>query len=114
MKRLVIFITIIISSLALFAQDSDIKTETFKVQGNCNMCKQRIEDAAYVKGVKRAEWNKDTQVLTVIYRPSKTTSESILRSVAKVGHSSDKLAAADKDYKKLPECCQYKTNTCDH
>jgi periplasmic mercuric ion binding protein len=112
MKRLVIFITIIISSFSLFAQDSDIKTETFKVQGNCGMCKQRIEDAAYVKGVKRAEWNKDTKVLTVTYKPSKATSESILQSVAKVGHSSEKVTASEKSYKKLPDCCQYKTNVC--
>jgi copper chaperone CopZ len=112
MKRLIIFITIIISSLSLFAQDEDIKTQTFKVQGNCGMCKKRIEDAAYVKGVKRAEWNKDEKTLTVIYKPSKTSSDKILSSVAKVGHSSETITATEANYKKLPGCCQYKTNTC--
>ncbi|RYD55382.1 MAG: ATPase [Sphingobacteriales bacterium] len=115
MKRILVFLAIICSSVFVFAQEQkDIATEKVKVEGNCNMCKKRIENAAYIKGVKRAEWDKNTQMLTVVYRPSKTSADAVLNSVAKVGHSSEKIAAADADYKKLPECCQYKTNTCDH
>jgi periplasmic mercuric ion binding protein len=111
MKRLFILFISFIFSFAAIAQ-SDIKTETFKVEGNCGMCKKRIEEAAFIKGVKRAEWNKETHALTVIYRPSKTSAEAIAQSVAKAGHSSEKMQASEKDYKSLPECCQYKTNTC--
>jgi len=113
MKRIFILFFSFILSFTVFAQ-SDIKTETFKVQGNCNMCKKRIEEAAFVKGVKRAEWNKETQVLTITYRPSKTNGDAIAQSIAKAGHGSDKREATEKDYKSLPECCQYKTNTCEH
>ena len=89
-------------------------TEKYKVEGNCGMCKKRIEEAAFVKGVKRTEWNKETRELTVVYRPSKTTADNILAAVAKAGHSSEKAAATEADYNKLPECCHYKTNSCDH
>lgn len=114
MKRAFIFLSIIISSLTVLAQNGDIKTESFKVEGNCNMCKKRIEEAAFIKGVKRAEWDKEKHELTVTFRPSKTSSEAIAQSVAKAGHSSAKLEASDKDYKSLPECCQYKTHSCEH
>lgn len=112
MKNLIVLITLIFSSLFSFAQ-SDIRTETFKVEGNCGMCKKRIEDAAYIKGVKRADWDKETQKLTVIYNADKTKSATIHKSIAKAGHSTAKMEATEADYKKLPECCQYKTNSCE-
>ena len=115
MKRLIVFISIITSSIFVFAQEKakdDVVTEKYKVEGNCGMCKKRIENAAFVKGVKRAEWDKHSHELTVMYKPSKTNAEAILGSVAKAGHSSDKVDAATVDYKKLPECCQYRDHVC--
>ena len=114
MKRLIVFLTIVTSSFFVLAQEKekDVVTEKYKVEGNCNMCKKRIENAAFVKGVKRAEWDKKTHELTVVYKPSKTNAEAILGSVAKVGHSSDKVEANTADYKKLPECCQYRDHEC--
>lgn len=114
MKRYFILILLSLFSFQSFAQSGDVKTETFKVEGNCGMCKKRIEDAAYVKGVKRADWNKEDHILTVVYRPSKTSAENIHQAIAKAGHSTATSAAADADYKKLPECCQYKSNSCTH
>jgi copper chaperone CopZ len=113
MKHFIVLISLLLSSILSFAQ-SDTKTETFKVDGNCDMCKKRIENAAYVKGVKRADWDKENHSLTVIYRPSKISSEAIQQNIAKAGHSTEKVEAAETDYKKLPVCCQYKTNTCEH
>lgn len=114
MKRLLIILSILFTSVFSFAQQKDIVTETYKVEGNCNMCKKRIEDAAYIKGVKRAEWDKETQQLKVVYMPSKTSADKILSAVAKAGHSSEKVTATEKDYNSLPECCHYKTNSCNH
>ena len=114
MKRLIVFLTILFSSFSLLAQDKGVVTERYKVQGNCGMCKKRIESAAYTKGVKRAEWDKVNHELTLTYNSSKTTADAVLASVAKAGHESEKVKVADADYKKLPECCAYKTNTCEH
>jgi len=113
-KRLLIILSILFTSVFSFAQQKDIITETYKVEGNCNMCKKRIEDAAFIKGVKRAEWDKETQQLKVVYVPSKTSADKILTAVAKAGHSSDKITATEADYNNLPECCHYKTNSCNH
>lgn len=113
MKRIVTVLIIIFSSFSAFAQ-SDVKTDSFKVEGNCGMCKKRIEDAAYIRGVKRAEWNPETLQLTVTYKDSRTSMKNIAENVARAGHSSEKATASEKDYSRLPECCQYKTNVCTH
>lgn len=115
MKYIIIIVALLFSSLFVFAQSGkDVAVEKYKVEGNCNMCKKRIENAAYVKGVKRAEWDKNTQILTVVFKPGRTSSDEILNSVAKAGHSSEKVHATEADYKNLPECCQYETNSCEH
>ncbi|WP_276133866.1 heavy-metal-associated domain-containing protein [Polluticoccus soli] len=114
MKRLIVFLSIITSSIFVFAQETakDVVTEKYKVEGNCKMCKKRIENAAFIKGVKRAEWDKESHELTVTYKPSKTNAEAILGSVAKVGYSSEKAEADKAAYNNLPACCQYKDHVC--
>ncbi len=114
MKYLIIFLSFIFLSAAAPAQEKDIKTDTLMVSGNCSMCKKRIEKAAYVKGVKLAEWNKETKMLTVTYKPSKTSAEEILKSVAAAGHDSETATAPEEAYSKLPACCNYRTGSCDH
>jgi mercuric ion binding protein len=115
MKQLIVFLSIILSSFTVLAQDAkDVVTETYKVDGNCNMCKKRIEEAAFIKGVKRAEWDADKHTLVVTYKPSKTNADEVLASVAKAGYSSEKIQATETAYNKLPECCHYKTETCNH
>ncbi|HTN45246.1 MAG TPA: heavy-metal-associated domain-containing protein [Flavipsychrobacter sp.] len=113
MKHILIIITIILSPFFSFAQNS-IKTEKIKVEGNCSMCKKRIENAAYVKGVKRADWNVEDQTLTVVYNTAKTSSEIIQQCIAKAGHNAENVAALEADYEKLPACCHYKTNLDKH
>ena len=112
MKQFVLILTVIFTSFSLSAQDRDIKNESIKFDVNCNMCKKRIEQAAFVKGVKRVAWDKETHVLNVVYRSSKTTMETVAQSIAKAGHSSERIEAKEKDYKNLPTCCQYKDHIC--
>jgi copper chaperone CopZ len=90
----------------MFAQGAP-RTDKFKVSGNCEMCKSRIEKAAKVDGVTKAEWNKETQMLAVTYDPSKVKSEDVQKKVAAAGHDTEKFKATDQAYKKLPSCCQY-------
>ncbi len=87
---------------------SPIITTEFEVTGVCKMCKKRIENAALVKGVKVAEWDKNTQMLKVIYDSRKTTVEMIHQYVAAYGHDTDKAKAPDGVYNKLPGCCKYR------
>ena len=67
------------------------KTESVKVLGNCDMCKARIEKAAKIDGVIKAEWNKDSKMLTLVYNPGKVTSEAVQKRIAAVGHDTEKL-----------------------
>ncbi|GBL35436.1 hypothetical protein EMGBS15_10310 [Filimonas sp.] len=117
MKNIILNISImLIFSLiqtTLFAQGK-MKTDTVTIDGNCGQCKTRIEEASYIKGVKQVEWNKKTKVLTVTYNSEKTTLDQIELAIAKAGHDSKEHKSTDKDYKKLPSCCAYRTGTCDH
>lgn len=114
MKRIIVFIAVVISffSTAATAQTADKGTVTEKIEvaGNCGMCKERIENAAYGKGVKHAQWDKATGILTVTYRADKTSREEITRRIADAGHEIPGLPASKAAYEKLPACCAYKTN----
>lgn len=80
----------------------------FKVAGNCEMCKDRVETAAQsVAGVSSAVWNMETKQMDVHFDASKTNSDVIQQAVAKVGHDAGKFKAPTDVYKALPECCLY-------
>ncbi len=81
----------------------------YNVNGVCDQCKKRIETAAYIKGVRYAEWNVETHDLTLKYNSDKTSVDEILKSVAKAGHDSALFKATDEDYDKLPACCRYRS-----
>jgi copper chaperone CopZ len=103
MKTFIISIILLITS-TLSAQT---KTDTFAVNGNCNMCKERIEQAADLKGVSFASWDVKTKKLTVKYNTEKVSLEDIQKSIAKAGHDSPGYKADNKVYDKLHHCCQY-------
>ncbi|MCB0497672.1 MAG: cation-transporting ATPase [Cyclobacteriaceae bacterium] len=104
---MLVFSTISIVSNAQDVSDNTITTE-FKVSGLCNMCKERIENAALIKGVKFAEWNKETKMLMVVYKPGKTNELAIQKAIAEHGHDTEKVKATKEAYDKLPMCCEYR------
>jgi len=106
MKQLIMMALAAFSVSAASAQEKN-KAETFKVYGNCGMCENRIEKAAKITGVSTAEWNDERMELTVTYDASKTTIEKVHKAIAAVGHDTDKEAAPENVYKKLPGCCKY-------
>lgn len=94
----------------LSAQSADVKstqTISFKVYGVCGDCKERIESAAMdAKGVKKAEWDKQTDML-VLVGSSKMDKMKVAKAVSKAGYKSELAEPDKKGYSKLPECCQY-------
>lgn len=83
------------------------QTVSFKVTGICGNCKERIESAALdVKGVKKAEWDIQTDML-VLVGSSKMDKQKVADALAKAGHKSELATADPKGYAKLPGCCQY-------
>lgn len=113
MKTILRFISVIIFistlSLQVEAQEKATKIDTvnFEVKGVCGMCKDRIENAALLKGVKWVEWDKETNTLTVIYRKDKIDILKVHESIAKSGHTTELVECDLEAYKKLPACCAY-------
>lgn len=84
------------------------KTESFKVWGNCGMCKNRIETTAKSEGAINATWDAKTKLLTVSFDPLKTSIDGISKKIAIEGHDNEKYRTDDKVYSSLPACCHYK------
>jgi Cu(I)/Ag(I) efflux system membrane fusion protein len=91
------------------ANNTTSKNAMFKVYGNCEMCKERIEEAAKsVKGVTSAVWDVKTKKIKVEYNDKISNANTIQKAIAFVGHDTEKYKANDKDYNSLPECCRYR------
>ncbi len=84
-----------------------ITTSTFKVWGNCEMCKETIEGSLKVEGVSKADWNVDSKIMAVSYDEKKISLDQIQKNIASVGYDNLKYKGDDKAYSQLPECCQY-------
>jgi copper chaperone CopZ len=88
-------------------QAQTVKTETFIVKGNCGDCKERIENAADIRGVKISKWNEDSKVATITYDSTKVNLVKIKEAIASAGYEPEGMTANPKAYKKLPACCKY-------
>ena len=107
MKALRIFSLAAVCLSLSVAVSAQTKTETFKVSGNCGMCKTKIEKAAKDAGAKEATWNEETKMLTVTYKSATTNTAKIQQKIADVGYDNAGFKATLESYKKLHACCQY-------
>ncbi len=83
-------------------------TKTFKVNGVCEMCKHRIENAVNrLPGVWSSYWDVNAKTLQVRYDRVKVDLDRIRQLVAAAGHDTEGFKASDEAYAKLPECCHY-------
>lgn len=108
---------IIVFTLIAFSpargQEKEIIEAEFKIHGNCDMCKKRIEKAVNIDEVKYAKWNKMNKIMK-IYFESTITVDSLQSRIAEAGHDTGKFKAPDDVYKKLPACCLYRDNNHTH
>lgn len=103
-------------SITVSAQHTDSKTATdtayttvqFRVEGACEMCKERIEEAAKGKGVQKAEWDIDSKMLTLHYFPAIANVNKIKDRIVEAGHDLLNKKAKNNIYNALPECCHYR------
>lgn len=108
MKKTVLLLFAVVMLMGIQTLRAETKTEKIKVSGNCGMCETRIEKAALaVPGVSKADWDKTTKDLTVVFDASKASVDKIEVAVAKVGHDTPKYKADAKTYEALPGCCHY-------
>ena len=102
--KILLIVLLTFLSISVFAHE---KTDSVKVYGNCGMCKKRIEAAVKTEGVKSADWNVETKMLTITYDTQKTSMDDIQKMISKVGHDTEKYSADVEVYNKLPGCCLY-------
>jgi copper chaperone CopZ len=115
MKTKLLLITFFVVSFQVAFAQSKNQEISFTVNGVCNMCKERIENAALrTTGVKFAEWNKEEKRITVIYNSTKTNKDSIQGSILKAGHQVENLPVDSVAYQLLPNCCKYKDGVVTH
>jgi periplasmic mercuric ion binding protein len=107
MKKIFVLVLVLISFVG-FTQTAKTVTAKIKVFGNCGMCKQRIETALDVNGIKSASWDSKTKMLDVVYNKSKISEQKIHEIVASVGHDTEKAKAKVEVYSELPFCCLYR------
>jgi len=99
---------IFIGFLGFSCSIANEKTDSFKVWGNCDMCKKNIEEAANeVSGVGKADWNVDSGTMIVYYDSLKTDVHQIQKAIAMAGYDTQLERGDDKAYQALEHCCQY-------
>jgi copper chaperone CopZ len=73
----------------------DQKEVKLMTSAHSENCKAKIEyTLAYEKGIVSSELNRETQVLTVTYKPNKISVEKIIKVINKLGHEAKEITEA--------------------
>ena len=87
--------------------DDKEKEVKIKTSAICGMCKARIErNLAFEKGVKEADLDVKTKVVTIKYNPAKTDVSKLKANISKTGYDAEEVPADEVGYNKLPNCCK--------
>ena len=84
-------------------------TETsFRVKGNCKMCKKTIETSALsLDGVHKANWDVKTKQIDLVFDEQLVELMTIHNTIAASGYSTELVDLNQEAYDNLPLCCQY-------
>lgn len=89
------------------AQVRNARTVPVSITGNCGICEEAIEKAAFVKGEATADWDKDTKRAVLTFDSTRTDADAILQRIAHAGYDNERYLAPDEAYAALTECCRY-------
>lgn len=108
MKHLMAVVALSFLATCANAQELEkVEEVTIQTSAKCGDCEVRIEGALnYMKGVKFAELNNDTKVVTVRYKTKKVSLNEIKEKIASVGYDADDVKAEEAAIEKLPMCCK--------
>jgi mercuric ion binding protein len=113
---LLTFVLALFSFVQINAQTAPATTKTsvvkIKTSGECDMCKKKIEaEVGKMSGVKKAELDVDSKILTVEYNAKRTSPDKIRKALANIGYDADDVKANNRAQKELPACCRPKTDS---
>lgn len=114
MKKNLFTISLLIATstfIGLMSACNDSKSpktkNSFIVRGNCEMCKERIEETALgIGGVQKAEWDVDSKKIILEFDSTKVDLKNIHTALANAGHSTALQEATDAANEALPPCCR--------
>jgi periplasmic mercuric ion binding protein len=105
LKGITLSLFFVLMSNLSFGQKS-IESQ-IQTNAQCGDCKERIEGKLnYTKGIKFAELDDQSKIVTVKFDPKKIDLITIKKTIAKIGYNADEEKAAKEDVEKLPKCCQ--------
>ncbi len=89
-------------------QENQYSSYTFRVEGDCGMCQDRIEATAQRAGAASASWDMTKKILSLEVDEGKYSVNNIRYELAQSGHDNGAFLAPDAVYNNLPDCCQYR------
>jgi copper chaperone CopZ len=107
-KNIISGFIILATALALQScNDTKVVEKKVWVRGNCEMCKERIEEHVQkINGVKSAIWDVNSKILTVKYDSTLANQNAVETICANVGHATKAKISEGKVIDELPECCK--------
>jgi mercuric ion binding protein len=113
MKKQLLIAIMATASSVVMAQNKKSKWQEVHIQTSvtcedgCGDFENIVEDALnYVKGVKYAEIDRATKIVTVKYNSGVVTPTELRKAISEVGYDADDVKANPEAIKKLPFCCQ--------
>lgn len=105
---LILLLGIAASPVLAAAQIKNAKTETIRIEGSSQACKNLIEKAGSKKGESALDWNTNTKEASLTYNSQKTSKDEVLKRVALAGFDNEMYLAPTDVYQALSPECQYK------
>lgn len=100
-------LSLMFTSCAVFKGNSEIQTVEIKTNAECDQCKTRLEgELNYIKGIKFAELDVPSKVITVKFDASKISLLEVKNTISKIGYDAGEVKAIPESQKALPACCQ--------
>lgn len=99
----------IFNTVEATTNEGGIEEVQIKTNAICGECKERLEDAMYmIKGVKKANLDLETKIMTVEFKTNKTNVDEIKQAIVNTGYDADDLKANTEARSDLPYCCKVK------
>jgi hypothetical protein len=93
---------------AFISCKENLRHAEIPVSGNCEMCKETIEDALKSSFIYKSAWDPETKILEIDFDESKISLPAIRQKIAAAGYDTDSVKAVDSTYLQLHECCRYR------
>ena len=107
MKTIFLFILLGLTSITMAQKTEKFQTVKIKTSAICGECKERIENKLnYSKGIKFADLDLDTKVVTVKYKTSLISAKEVKNLIASIGYHAGDVERDKAAFDKLPGCCQ--------